>query len=99
VPNNSSYAMRVSEVLQVQFSQASFVSVDTDVATKSRTAHSCDRYVSAGVKKKIGVRRLFGFKNQGTKGSVGLVPEKNASRGKWEFLGGVHLLGTEEKNS
>jgi len=44
VPNNSSYAMRVSEVLQVQFSQASFVSVDTDVATKSRTAHSCDRY-------------------------------------------------------
>jgi len=43
VPNNSSYAMRVSEVLQVQFSQASFVSVDTDVATKSRTAHSCDR--------------------------------------------------------
>ncbi len=43
--NNSSYAMRVSEVLQVQFPLASFVSVDTDVATQSRTAHSCDRYV------------------------------------------------------
>jgi hypothetical protein len=41
--------------------------------------------VSAGVKKKIGVRRLFGFKNQGTKGSAVFVPEKNASRGKWEF--------------
>lgn len=36
--------MRVSEVLQVQFPQARFVSVDTDVATQSRTAHSCDRY-------------------------------------------------------
>ncbi len=45
--NNSSYAMRVSEVLQVQFPQASFVSVDTDVATQSRTAHSCDRYLQA----------------------------------------------------
>jgi hypothetical protein len=44
--NNSSYAMRVSEVLQVQFPQASFVSVDIDVATQSRTAHSCDRYAS-----------------------------------------------------
>jgi len=43
VPNNSSYAMRVSEVWQGQFPQASFVSVDTDVATQSRTAHSCDR--------------------------------------------------------
>lgn len=32
--------MRVSEVLQVQLPQASFVSVDRDVATKSRTAHS-----------------------------------------------------------
>ena len=41
--NNSSYAMRVLEVLQVQFPQANFVSVDTDVATQSRTAHSCDR--------------------------------------------------------
>ena len=41
--NNSSYAMRVSEVLQVQFPQARFVSVDTDAATQSRTAHSCDR--------------------------------------------------------
>jgi len=49
------------------------------------TFHSLGRYVSAGVKKKIGVRGLFGFKNQGTKGSVVLVPEKNASRGKWEF--------------
>jgi hypothetical protein len=43
--NNSSYAMRVSEVLQVPFPQARFVSIDTDVATQSRTAHSCDRYV------------------------------------------------------
>jgi hypothetical protein len=45
VPNNSSYAMRVSEVLQVQFPQARLVSVDSDVATQSRTAHSCDRCV------------------------------------------------------
>jgi hypothetical protein len=42
--NNSSYAMRGSEVSQVQFPQARFVSVDRDVATQSRTAHSCDRY-------------------------------------------------------
>jgi len=41
--NNSSYAMRVSEVLQVQFPHSRFVSVDTDVATQSRTAHSCNR--------------------------------------------------------
>jgi len=45
--NNSSYAMRVSEVLQVQFPQARFVTVDTDVATQSRTAHSIDRYHKA----------------------------------------------------
>ena len=29
--------------MQVQFSLASFVSCDTDAATKSRTAHSRDR--------------------------------------------------------
>ena len=46
----------------------------------------------AGVKKKIGVRRLFSFKNLGTKGSVVLVPEKNASRGKWKFWNVVHLF-------
>jgi hypothetical protein len=46
-PNNSSYAMWVSEVLQVQFPQASFVTGDRDVATQSRTAHRCDRYVQA----------------------------------------------------
>jgi hypothetical protein len=45
--NSSSYAMLVSEVFQVQFPQASFVSVDTDVATQSRTAHSCKRYLQA----------------------------------------------------
>ena len=49
--------------------------------------------MSTGVKKKIGVRRLFSFKNQGTKGSVVLVPEKNASRGKWKFWNVVHLFG------
>ena len=36
--------MRVSAVLRVQFPQARVVSVDTDVAMQSRTAHSCDRY-------------------------------------------------------
>jgi hypothetical protein len=44
--NNGSYVMRVSEVLQVQFPQASFVSGDTDVATQSRTTHSRDRWQS-----------------------------------------------------
>ena len=33
--------------MQVQFSLASFVSVDTDAAPKSRTAHSRDRYLQA----------------------------------------------------
>ena len=42
--NNSSYAMRVSEVLQVQFPQARFVTGDRDVATKSPTAHSRGRW-------------------------------------------------------
>ena len=32
--------MRVSEVFQVQLPQASFVSVDTDAAMQSLTAHS-----------------------------------------------------------
>ena len=32
--------MRVSEGLQVQFSQASFVTRDRDAATQSRTVHS-----------------------------------------------------------
>jgi len=36
--NNSSYAIRVSEVLQVQFPQAIFVSVDKKVVAQSRTA-------------------------------------------------------------
>jgi hypothetical protein len=36
--------MRVSEVLHVLFPQARFVTVDTDVATQSRTAHSCERF-------------------------------------------------------
>jgi hypothetical protein len=43
VPNNSLYAMRVSEVLQVQIKQARFVSVNTDIAMQSRTADNCDR--------------------------------------------------------
>lgn len=34
---NISYSMRISEVMHDQFSQASFVSIDTDVATESRT--------------------------------------------------------------
>jgi hypothetical protein len=38
--------MRVSVVLQVQYPQASFVWVDSDVDTQSRTAHSCHRYVA-----------------------------------------------------
>ena len=47
--NNSSYAMRVSEVLKVQFLQARFVQVDTEEATKSRTTQSFDRYRSCKV--------------------------------------------------
>ncbi len=35
--------MRVSEVLQLQFPQASFVSWDTDAASQSRTGHSRER--------------------------------------------------------
>lgn len=42
-PQQHLYAMRVLEVLQVQFPQASLVSVDTDVTTQSRTTHSCER--------------------------------------------------------
>lgn len=42
---NSSYAMRVSAVLQVQFPQGGFVPVDTDAARQSRTVHSCDCYL------------------------------------------------------
>jgi hypothetical protein len=40
-----------SEGLQVQFPQASIVSVDTDIATQSRTAQICDRFVR--VKKRL----------------------------------------------
>jgi len=43
--NNSSYAMRVSEVLQVQFPQASFVTGDTDATPKSGTFHTALRCV------------------------------------------------------
>jgi PKD repeat protein len=45
VANNSSYAMRVSEVLQVQFQQASFASVDRGIATQTSTAHAYYRCV------------------------------------------------------
>ncbi len=38
--NNGSFPMRVSVVCQVHCPQASFVSVDTDVATQCLTGHS-----------------------------------------------------------
>jgi hypothetical protein len=37
--------LRVSEVCKQQFTQAGFVTWDTDAATQSRTGHSCDRQV------------------------------------------------------
>lgn len=45
--NNSSYEMRVSEVLHVKFPQVRFVLVDTDITTQTRIVHICDRYKQA----------------------------------------------------
>jgi hypothetical protein len=51
--------MRVSEVLHIQFPQAGFVSVDTDLDTQSGTAHSRNRCTACKTDKDLCTKNLF----------------------------------------